>query len=87
VSSDADLPSVRFQPLRPASRGRLLAAFVFGPLLWLAALAVVAWLFVNSTVIVLGLLVAAASFVISLVVLAGLYAGRRREERQYVDSR
>jgi divalent metal cation (Fe/Co/Zn/Cd) transporter len=87
VSSDADLPSVRFQPLRPASRGRLLAAFVFGPLLWLAALAVVAWLFVNSTVIVLGLLVAAASFVISLVVLAGLYAGRRREERRYVDSR
>jgi hypothetical protein len=87
VSSDADLPSVRFQPRRPASRGRLLAAFVFGPLLWLVALAVVAWLFVNTTVIVLGLLVAAASFVVSLVVLAVLYAGRRREERRYVDTR
>jgi divalent metal cation (Fe/Co/Zn/Cd) transporter len=85
VSSDTDLPSVRFEPRRPASRVRLIAGFIFGPLLWLVALAVAAWLFINSSLIVIGLLVTLASFVVSLIVLALMRAGRLREERRYVD--
>jgi uncharacterized RDD family membrane protein YckC len=85
VSSDTDLPSVRFEPRRPASGVRLIAGFIFGPLLWLVALAVAASLFVNSSLIVIGLLVTLASFVVSLIVLALMRAGRLREERRYVD--
>jgi hypothetical protein len=84
MSSDTDPPSVRFEPLRPASRRRLAAAFVLGPILWLVALTVAAWLFAYGWAIQLALLVAAASFLASLLVLALLRAGRRREERRYV---
>jgi hypothetical protein len=71
-------PVVRFEPLRPVSRGRLIAAFVLGPILWLVALVVAALLFDYSSSIALGLLVTAASFVVSLLVLALLHARRRR---------
>ena len=36
------LDAPRFEPLRPASGGRLIAAVVLGPILWLAALVIVA---------------------------------------------
>jgi divalent metal cation (Fe/Co/Zn/Cd) transporter len=75
---------VRFEPLRPVSRGRLILRLVYGPVLWLAAFTVVAWLFVSSRVIQAGLLVTVASFLIGLLVLAILRMGRRREERRYV---
>jgi peptidoglycan/LPS O-acetylase OafA/YrhL len=85
VSSELDRPSVRFEPLRPASRGRLIAGFVLGPVLWLVALVVAAVLFDHSSAIALGLLVTVACFVVSLAVLALLHAGRRRQERRYAD--
>jgi hypothetical protein len=87
VSSDTELPSVRFEPLRPASRGRLIAALILGPILWFVALAVAAWLLAYSWAIELGLLVTVASFLLSLAVLALLRVGRRREERRYVARR
>jgi hypothetical protein len=31
---------VHFEPLRPASRGNLIAGLILGPILWLVALAV-----------------------------------------------
>ena len=83
MGSELDRPSVRFEPLRPASRGRLLAGFVLGPVLWLVALTVASWLFDYSWAIGLGLLVTVASFLVSLVVLALLHAARRRQERRY----
>ena len=84
MRSDTEPPSVHFQPLRPASRRRLVVGIVLGPLLWLVALAVAAYLFAYSWAIQVGLLVAAASFIVSLIVLALLREGRRREENRYV---
>ena len=85
MSRDTERPSVRFEPLRPASRGRLLAAIICGPIIWLVALVAAAWLFVNSWLIQLGFLVALASFLLALLVLALLRQGRLREERRYAD--
>src|SRR3954466_12089349 len=41
---DPDSAAARLRPLRPASRRRLVAAMGDGPVLWLVALIVVAWL-------------------------------------------
>ena len=86
MSSEGGRPSVRFEPLRPASRGRLIAGFVLGPLLWLVALILAAWLFDYSWAIGVGLLVTVASLLVSLLVLAILYSRRRSLERRYADS-
>ena len=75
----------RFRPLRPASRPKLIAAIVLGPVLWLVALSVAAWLLARTDAIEIGLLVTAASFVIAAVVLSLLRLGRGREERRYAD--
>ena len=85
MSSELGPPSVRFEPLRPASRGRLIAGFVLGPVLWLVALIVAAWLFDYSWAIGVGLLVTVASFLVSLLVLAILYSRRRSQERRYAN--
>jgi membrane protein implicated in regulation of membrane protease activity len=77
---------VHFEPLRPASRGHLVAGIVLGPLLWLVALMVGAWLFEYSWAIAVGLLVTLASFVISLVVLTIVRTGRLRQEKRYRES-
>jgi Na+/proline symporter len=87
VSSELDRPAMRFEPLRPASRGQLIAGFMLGPVLWLVALIVTAWLFAYSWAIALGLLVIVLSFLVSLLVLAILYRKRRSEERRYADGR
>jgi len=84
VSENADRPPVRFEPLRPASRGRLILGLVLGPLLWLIALVISALVFHYSWAIQLGLVVTAACFVVALLGLALLHAGRRRQERRYV---
>jgi membrane protein implicated in regulation of membrane protease activity len=84
VSSDTE-PSASFEPLRPASSGRLLAAILLGPVLWLVALVVAAWLVARTWAIELGLVVTLASFLVSLVVLAAIRAGRRRQEKRYVE--
>lgn len=82
MSDDA---SVRFEPLHPASRASLIAGVVLGPLLWLLAIAIVAWVFEYSWAIALGMAVAVASFFVSLVVLTLLREGRVRQEERYVD--
>ena len=87
MSSESERPSVRFEPLRPASRGQIIAAFVLGPVIWLVALIVGAWIFDYTEAIALGLLIAVASFLVALVVLALVHAARRRQERRYADGR
>ena len=78
--------SVRFEPLHPASRAVLIVGVVVGPLLWLAAIAVAAWFFEYTWAIALGVLVTVASFLVALVVLVLLRAGRVRQEERYVDN-
>jgi membrane protein implicated in regulation of membrane protease activity len=85
VSSEPEGPAVRFEPLRVASHGRLIVAFVVGPLLWLVALGVAAVVVDRTSAIAFGLLATVASFLVSLLVLALLHAGRRRQERRYAD--
>lgn len=51
MSSELGGPSVRFEPLRPISHHRLIVALVLGPVLWLVALVVAAWLFDYSSAI------------------------------------
>jgi uncharacterized membrane protein len=75
----------RFEPLHTASRARVIAGVVLGPLLWLGALAFGAWVFEYTWAIAVGLAVTFASFVLALVVLALLRQGRMRQERRYVD--
>jgi hypothetical protein len=74
-----------FRPLRSASRARLIAAIVLGPLAWALALAIGAWLIDYTDAIEVGLLVALVSFVISAIVLSLLRLARLREERRYAD--
>jgi peptidoglycan/LPS O-acetylase OafA/YrhL len=87
VSSEQERQAVLFEPLRPASRGRVVAALVLGPILWLVALIVAAWVFNHHSRIVLGLLVTVVSFFISLLVLAVVHAARRRQEERYAQRR
>jgi hypothetical protein len=87
VSDDREHPAVRFEALRPAPRGRLILAAVVGPILWLLGLVVAAWVVEERDAIGIGLLVAAVSLLVALLVLALLRAARRRRERRYVDGR
>jgi hypothetical protein len=84
MHDDGEPFDARFRPLRPASRPRLIAAIVVGPVLWLAALVVAGRLIARLDVVAIGLLVSAASFVVSALVLVLLRVARRREERRYV---
>jgi len=63
----------------------MIAALVFGPILWLGAMLLTAWLLDRTNAIELGLLITAACFVFAAVVLSVLRLGRRREERRYAD--
>lgn len=83
MSRDTERSGVQFEPLRPASSRRLIAAIVLGPLLWVIALIVAAWLFAYSWAIQLALLVTLASFLLALVVLSLMRQGRVRQERRY----
>ena len=87
MSNELDRPQVQFEPIRPASRGQVIAAIVLGPILWLVALIAAAWLFDYSLAIALGLLVTVASFLVSLAALTLLRARRQRQERRYADGR
>jgi ABC-type sulfate transport system permease subunit len=75
----------RFRPLRPASRLRLIAALVIGPLMWIVALVVAAWVIDRTDAIGKGLLVTVAAFVVAAPVLGLLWRARKREERRYAD--
>ena len=79
------LDAPRFEPLRPASRGRLIAAMVLGPVLWLGALMIVAWAVHKTSAILLGLAVAAGAFVFAVLVLSWVYVARRRQEKRFVE--
>lgn len=81
MSSNADPAPVQFEPLRPVSRKRLIAALVFGPLLWLILLVCAAWVFRVSYAIEIGIAVTAASFFTAALVLSLLHRGRVRQER------
>jgi hypothetical protein len=87
VSSADDHPSAYFEPLRPASRGRLVLALILGPVLWLGALIVVAATLRYTWAIEIGLLVTLATFVLSLIALSFLRWGRLRQEGRYADGR
>ena len=80
MTGNAELSPPRFEPIRSAPRSRRIAALVLGPLLWLAALVVVAVLLRRTSAIELGLLIALGSFVLALVVVLLLRIGREREE-------
>ena len=81
------LDAPRFEPLSPASRGRLIAGFVLGPILWLAALVIAAWAVDKSSAIALGLAVVAGAFVIAVLVLSWVYVARRRQEKRFEHGR
>jgi hypothetical protein len=85
MAEDLDVPTPRFEPLRPAPRTRLLAAFVLGPLMWLAAFAVLAVVVERTDAIAAGFLVTVASFVIALATLGLLHVGRQRQRRDARD--
>jgi hypothetical protein len=77
----------RFHPLRPASRARLAAAIVFGPIAWIVLFAVTSVVIEYTDAIALGLLIAAVSFMAAVIVLSLLRWARHREERRYADRR
>jgi hypothetical protein len=72
--------STPFEPLHPAPRRRLIAAFVAGPVLWLVAIVVALLVIDRSDAVELGLLITLASFVVATSGLLALYALRRRQE-------
>ena len=76
-----------FEPLRPASRGRLVLGLILGPILWLAALIVVAATVHRTSAIEIGLLVTLGTFVLSLLALSFLRSRRVRQERRYAADR
>ena len=84
---DTEQGSVRFEPLRAASRRRLIAGLILGPVIWLVAFMITAYLLQNSWAIEAGLLIALGSFVIAFAVLAILRQARIRQEQRYVDGR
>lgn len=83
MSNDSESSVVRFEPLRPASRKRLLVGAVVGPLLWVVALITVAWVLHYTSAIELGLLIVLISAVVSTIVLVLLRQSRVREEKRY----
>ncbi len=86
MRQDPATSSVRFEPLHPASRSAVIVGVVVGPLLWLVAIAAVAWFFEYTWAIALGLLVTVATFLVALIALTLFRAARVRQEKRYVDT-
>lgn len=72
-----------FRPLRPATGTKLVFAAVIGPVAWVVAWLVAAWLIYRSDAIELGLLVTVVSFLLAVPVLGLLAWARDREERRF----
>ena len=72
----------QFDPLRPPSGRRKLWLLFLGPLVWVVALAIVAVAIHRTDLIGLGLLFAAASFVLGLALLIPARRRRLQEERE-----
>ena len=76
-------PAVEFEPLRPASRGRLILGLILGPVLWLGAIILVGEVLHYTDAIGLGLLLAGVSFLVSMVLLVSIRSIRIRSERRH----
>jgi hypothetical protein len=76
-----------FQPLRPAGGTKLVLAALIGPVAWVIAWLVAAWLIEHSNAIEFGLLVTIGSFLFAAPVLGLLAWGRAREERRFEQAR
>jgi hypothetical protein len=72
-----------FRPLRPAKGTKLVLAAVIGPVAWVIAWLIAAWLIHRSDTIEIGLLVTFGAFVFAVPVLGLLAWGRAREERRF----
>ena len=73
-------PPPRFTPLTVAPRARRIVVALLGPLLWLAGFVLVAIVADETDAIAHGLAIAAASFLVALVVLIPMRHRRVREE-------
>jgi hypothetical protein len=83
VDAERDL----FRPLRPAKGTKLILAAVIGPVAWVIAWLVAAWLIERTNAIEFGLLVTLGSFLFAVPVLGLLAWGRTREERRFEQAR
>jgi hypothetical protein len=81
--SHRDADNDLFRPLRPAKGKKLILAALIGPVAWVLAWLVAAWLIYRTDVVELGLLLTIASFLIALPILGLLAWGRNREERRF----
>jgi membrane protein DedA with SNARE-associated domain len=82
----SDVPR-RFSPRRRASRSTAVLVYIFGPLLWVAVLIVAGYLVHAQNAIEIGLLVAAAAFVVAIVLLLPQRMLRIRRERENASTR
>jgi Na+/melibiose symporter-like transporter len=72
----------RFRPLRLAPRRTRRLLFLLGPLLWVVALVVLAFVVRQLNTVGIALLVLASSLVLALVLLGWARIARAREERE-----
>ena len=76
-------PPARFAPRFRASRPKREAVFfLVGPLLWLAALAVLGHVVAKDDVVAAGLIIASGSFILATLVLIPMRWRRVREEKE-----
>jgi hypothetical protein len=81
VSAPADLPA-RFTPHRRAPRAKRIALLILGPVIWLVALVVLAFVLDRRDAVEFALIVVAVSFVVALPLLGWSRIARGREERE-----
>jgi hypothetical protein len=71
-----------FRPLRAPTRADRVAVLLAGPLLWVVALEIVAFVAGQSDLIWIGILIAAGSFLVGLVFLLFMRSQRLKQERE-----
>jgi hypothetical protein len=76
--------TIVFVPVHPTPLRRMIVRAIAGPLLWLIALGIVLITLNRTQAIELGVLIAAAAFAASTIVLLVLRALRLRQERRDV---
>ena len=76
--------TIVFVPVHPTRLRRMIVRAIAGPLLWLIALGIVLITLNRTQAIELGVLIAAASFALSTIVLLVLRALRLHQERRDV---
>lgn len=74
-------PGHTFSPLRRAPRRKLIAAMLLGPVLWVAALAVLVTALRDDDAVEFGLVIALGAFVVAFICLTiGRFARARNDE-------